>query len=129
LVLRNIPIKVMMSALVAMSVMLGGCGGESTTERKAKDGRILVWNDLGNPIRTSYLDEELGQVDTMIDPGETEETTRRSIKGGTIVKVTVEVPGSTWRPLEVDVKVDGNVTMRIYTATAWGSGELGYEFR
>jgi len=118
-----------MGMLVVLATVLWGCSEGSNTERKARDGRILVQNDHGGPIRTSYLDEELGQVDVMIDPGETEEATGRSIEGGTTVDLTITVPGEAWLPLEVDVEIDGNVTMRIYTATAWGSGQLQYEMR
>ena len=127
--LRQISVKLVMGILVVLAAVLGGCSEGSNTERKARDGRILVQNDLGNEIRTSYLDEELGQVDVMVAPGETEEATGRSLEGGTTVNLTVTVPGQAWLPLEVDVEIDGNVTMRIYTATAWGSGQLQYEMR
>ena len=114
---------------MVLSIILTGCGGESKSGRTLKDGRIFVWNDVGSPIKTSYLDDELGQVDTTIGPGETEEATRRAMKVGTTVKLSVEVPGQAWRPLPVDVRIDGNVTIRIYLATAWGSGGLEYEMR
>lgn len=127
--LMNIRTRLPIGVLIALSIIVAGCGGGSKGERKMKDGRVFVQNDLGQPIRTSYLDEELGQVDTTIDPGEIGEATRRSMEGGTTVKLAVDVPGEAWKTLHVDVTIDGNVTVRVYAAAAWGAGDLDYEMR
>jgi len=95
-----------------MSLMMG-CGGGSTKYTPA-DGRIYLWNDTSSPLQVKYLNSELGEIETEVDPGQTEDVSQALLEGGT--KVILEVTSSAYIMQilkRIEVSIDGNVTVRI----------------
>lgn len=93
------------------------------------DGRIIVENSTESSMSVTYTDEELGQVELVVEGGETKDVYGKVLAAGTEVTVRVEALDATRPHAEVPVTVDGDVTIQIISFGPWGSGELEYRIR
>ncbi|HID11456.1 MAG TPA: hypothetical protein EYP17_09185 [Candidatus Latescibacteria bacterium] len=103
------------------------CGGKSPVKEPGikEDGRVFLENVSQNAGRYKadvtvwYYDEELGKVEITVLPGEKKEVSHDILKGGT--KLTLYLKGRAYvyshqlEPQEIEIVVDGNVTIRIYS--------------
>lgn len=111
--------------LLFLVPILSGCGGgKESTSSEPQDGSILLRNDIQYAATVSYLynNEPFSYV---VEPGETKEISGL-IKGGTKVVLRLEVGiGDTTPSVEVEVTLDGNITIRIIGAQY--AGRVQYE--
>jgi len=99
----------------------GGSGG-----KKFKDGRIFLWNETTVPMDVSYFTEELGQIDTRVQPGEEVDVSKAVLEGGMEVTMVVRAVTVTRPTAEISITVDGRRLIRVTSLGAWGSGDLQY---
>ena len=107
-----------------------GCGGDSSsTSAFMEDGRIFVENQTSGGIWYTIRDHD---SETVIAEGEieantTREITRDPIKGGTRITLRLVARLGTTNSAELDLTMDGNVTVRVPNTGTWGSGHLPAE--
>jgi len=67
-----------------------GCGGSSPTKSTSgvlRDGRIYLKNQTEFTLTVSYLSEDQGILEMVVNPGEKKDVSQTVLKGGTKVKV------------------------------------------
>jgi len=117
--------------------LLSACGGKSPVKEPGikEDGRVFLENVSQNAGRYKadvtvwYFDENGQKVETKVLPGEKKEVSNGILKGGT--KLTLYLKGRAYvyshqlEPQEIEIVVDGNVTIRVYSYN-WGN--IGHPF-
>ena len=121
---------------LAIGLLATGCGGGGKGSTGPGDtGRIFVRNESRAVLEVSYVDEELGLIETTLQPGETKEVSQAELKNGTTVKVKLEALGSPddvagnyhhHPESEVELTIQGNVTIRVTGPLVFG-GKVPYE--
>ena len=132
-----IEMKATMALALSLGLVLASCGGRSPAGGAGikEDGRIFLENVSQNAGRYKadvtvwYFNEEGVKVETKVLPGEKKEVSEGILKGGT--KVTLYLKGRAYvyshqlEPQEIEVVVDGNVTIRVYSYN-WNN--IGHPF-
>lgn len=128
---------VMVWVAVALG-MWGGCGGGGKTSSGPSDsGRITVRNQSKAIIDVSYVYEEWGLVEEVVNPGETKDVSQGDLKNGTEIMVTLKARSSPddmngWyhaQPSsEVKITIHGNVTIIAKGPLVFG-GNVPYEIQ
>jgi len=121
---------------LAIGVLVAGCGGGSKGTTGPQDtGRIFVRNESRAILEVSYVNEELGRIQTTIPPGETKEVSQAELQNGTTVKVKLKALSSpddsqgythAQPESEVELTIQGNVTIRVTGPLVFG-GKVPYE--
>ena len=118
--------------LLILIVLAGfGCGGSSSTKSTSGelgDGRVYLKNQTEFALTVSYLSEDRGILETVVNPGENKDISQAVIKAGTKVKVhVIDVisPGEprTERGTEVDIEVTvgGNIIIVVTQVGLYGN--------
>ena len=117
---------------VAM-ILLASCGGSDNPsgKRQAKEGRISVVNQYNRVITVEYRLSDGTVHETELQPGEVKEVTAGEIiEGGSKVKIVVcgITPATHFRQrIPVEVMIDGNVLVKVFTFTEGGAEVEGGE--
>lgn len=115
--------------LVLVWILLG-CGEKSsTTSTFMEDGRIFVENQTSGGVFYTLLDHDSEAVITEgnLEANTAREITTDPIKGGTRITLRLVARIGTTNSAELDLTIDGNVTVRVPNTGTWGSGHLPTE--
>lgn len=126
-------VRILLLLLSVWMIPWLGCGGSSSTGKKvAEDGRVYMANLSTEDIRVSYFTDETGFVETVVyrfqeSQGQPVEISKGNVAGGTVLTFRLDAfnPCSGGK-MDVDVTVDGNVTIRV-TSAVCQSGVIIYE--
>lgn len=115
--------------LVLVWIILGCGGGASTTSAFMEDGRIFVENQTNWGVLYTILDHD---SETVITEGNVEANTKKEItvdpiKGGTRITLRLVARHGTTNSAELELTIDGNITVRVPNTGTWGSGHLPTE--
>lgn len=114
-------------AVIISAVLLWGCGGGKSTSLKPRgDGNIYLTNRSQFRITASYYNDELGKVETAVDPNKTEDVSKALLKAGTKVSVHVisdrEYTGEPFKPeRDIEITIDGSITIIINQVGRYGN--------
>lgn len=120
--------KYSLYGIAAALALLVACGesDNATGKRQAKDGRISVVNQYHRVITVEYRLSNGTIHQTELQPGELKEISGGEVvKGGSTVKFTVigmtPTASSHRQRIPVQVTVDGNVLVKVFTFTEGGA--------
>lgn len=104
-----------MLGLVLAWIFLGCGGGSSNTSISMEDGRIFVENQTNGGILYTIVDHDSKAViaEGNIDANMTKEITTDPIKGGTRITLRLVTRIRTTNSAELNLTIDGNVTVRV----------------
>lgn len=119
------------------TIGLMACGGGSSKSTKAaENGRIYVLNATDIPFDVTYLTPDFVPVKATVAPGEHKEVSEE-FDAGTKITVTLTSqeavgyegdPSGRIKPsVDVDVTINGNMTIRITGLRFGGSKSIEYE--
>jgi len=116
--------------ILAASVAFG-CGGSTSTKSTSGelgDGRVYLKNQTEFTLTVSYLSEDRGILETVVNPGENKDISQAVIKGGTKVKVHVihvipfgEPRGERGTEVDIEVTVGGNIIILVTQVGLYGN--------
>jgi len=94
-----------------------------------EDGRIFVENQTNWGVLYTILDHD---SETVITEGNVEANTKKEItvdpiKGGTRITLRLVARHGTTNSAELELTIDGNITVRVPNTGTWGSGHLPTE--
>ena len=116
--------------LLILIVLAGfGCGGSSSTKSTSGelgDGRVYLKNQTEFTLTVSYLSEDRGILETVVNPGEKKDVSQAVLQGGTKVKVHVisdrEPRGEPINPeVDIEVTVGGNIIILVTQVGLYGN--------
>ena len=120
-------------AVLGCLMLWAACGSSEGPQKKEegqkKDGRIYLRNKLTATVKVSYLNEEEGQIDTTVEPGEEKDISQHVLEGGTKVVVYARALVNNDASVVIPITVDGPILIRITELGSWGGGGLRYELQ
>ena len=129
-------VHVLLCMVLTSAVVSISCGGGSSGPKVYDDGRVFLKNELqvhaSDPtlhvVTSRYFHEELGQqIEVKVPPGESKDISTVVLKGGTEILFHLVARTGGSDPLaDVNVKIDGNITIRVTKALSHGANVLEY---
>jgi len=110
------------------AILILACG-EKKGGYIPEDGLIFVENDTDWGVLYTLEDLDAGIIiaEGNVPAGQRVQLVQEPIKGGTRVRLTLVARHGTTNSAKLEFVVDGNVTYRVPSIGAWGSGHLPVE--